>query len=141
LNFGGCLLVVAATLHFFAIPILRRILESHLTTDAYEFFAPPFFLNHSAVGILLLPLAFNSFYCARGIRRGQRWAWRIGLATALGILALPLALLAIMGTRYLLAIPFLVAALAITAAGLVMTLPLLWVRHDLEDLNPISGSS
>jgi hypothetical protein len=127
--------------HFFAIPILRRVLESHLTTEAYEFFAPPFFLNHSVVGILLLPLAFNSFYCARGIQRGRRWAWRIGLATALAILALPVALLAIMGTPYLRAIPFLVAGLATTAAGLLMTLPLLWVRHDLEDWNPNSGSS
>ena len=63
------------------------------------------------------------------------------LATALAVLALPVALLAIMGTRYLHAIPFLVAALAITAAGLAMTLPLLWVRHDLEDWNPNSGSS
>lgn len=141
LNLGGCLLVLAAAVHFFAIPILRRILESHLTTEAYAFFAPPFFLNHGVVGILLLPLAFNSFYCARGIRRGQSWAWRIGLATALAVLALPVALLAIMGTRYLHAIPFLVAALAITAAGLAMTLPLLWVRHDLEDWNPNSGSS
>jgi hypothetical protein len=133
LNIGGALLVLATAVHFFAIPILRRILESHLTTEAYEFLAPPFFLNHIVVGVLLLPLAFNSFYCARGIRRGRRWAWRIGLATALAVLVLPLVLLALMGTRYLHAIPFLVATLAITAAGLLMTLPLLWVRNDLEE--------
>ena len=128
-------------MHFFAIPILRRVLESHLTAEAYEFFAPPFFLNHGVVGILLLPLAFNSFYCARGDsarptlgvadRAGHCPHYSVATGDAL----------AIMGTRYLRAIPFLVAALAITAAGLVMTLPLLWVRHDLEDWNPNSGSS
>src|SRR5207302_2735325 len=81
--------------------------------------------------VLLLPLSFTTLYGAAGIRRGERWAWRISIANALTVIALPCLLLYSMGLGYFADAPlFLAGALSITAAGLLMLLPLLWAQRD-----------
>lgn len=131
LTVAGVLLLLVAGIHLAVIPLLRQVLLRRLSADAYAFVAPPFFLNHVGVGVLLFPFGFSTIVCAGGIRRGQRWAWWIGLSNAVAVLVLPVVLLGLMGFRYFKAVPFLVAALSVTAAGLALIIPLLWVGREI----------
>jgi hypothetical protein len=64
--------------------------------------------------------------------RGERWAWRISIANALTVIALPCLLVYSMGLGYFASAPLLIAgAVSITAAGLLMLLPLVWARRDI----------
>ena len=125
LRTGGILLWVAATIHFFAIPLLRGAVAASLPGDAYNFVWPILAFAFSLNGVLLLPLGFMAIYCAGGILRGERWARSLGLICALTVLVLPLLLVVVMGFRYFSAKPFLAAAIIITIAGLGMTIPVL----------------
>jgi len=128
----GILLLVVATIHMLVIPLLRGVFARLLTRGDFGFVWPPFLLNHAVVGILLIPLGLSTLYCASGIKAGQRWSWRVGITNALTILSLPVALVLIMERHYFSALPFLVATILITAVGLSMIWPLLWVRRELE---------
>jgi hypothetical protein len=127
---GGVLLWIAAAIHFLALPLLDRTIAAELPAEAYAFVQPPLVLSFVVDGILLVPLGFTAIYAAGGVRRGERWGWVLGLVSGVTVLVLPVVLLVVMGTRYFSAKPFLVAALAVAVAGLVMVVPLLRVsRH------------
>jgi len=128
----GILLLLVATIHMLVIPSLRSVFVRLLSPGAFQFVWPPFLLNHSVTGILLIPLGLSTIYCASGIKSGQRWSWRVGITNALTILSLPLALVVIMERHYFSALPFLVATILITFVGLSMVWPLLWVRRELN---------
>jgi hypothetical protein len=128
----GTLLLVVAAIHMLVIPSLRGVFVRVLSPGAFRFIWSPFLLNHVVVGILLVPLGLSTLYCASGIRSGQRWSWRVGVTNALTILSLPLALVMIMERHYFSALPFLLATILITAVGLSMIWPLLWVRRELN---------
>jgi hypothetical protein len=128
----GILLLLVAAIHMLVIPELRSVFARLLTPGDFQFVWPPFLLNHAVVGILLVPLGLSTLYCASGIRSGQRWSWRVGITNALTILTLPLALVLIMDRHYFSALPFLIATILITAVGLSMIWPLLWVRRELK---------
>jgi hypothetical protein len=132
LTVEGVLLLVVAAIHMLVIPSLRNVFVRLLSPGAFRFVWPPFLLNHAVVGILLIPLGLSTLYCASGIKAAQRWSWRVGITNALSILSLPLALVLIMERYYFSALPFLVATILITAVGLSMIWPLLWVRRDLK---------
>jgi hypothetical protein len=125
LQVGGILLLLAAAIHFFALPLLRSSVAARLSPEAFAFVGPPLVFSFLLDGILLLPLGFTALYCGGGLRRGERWAWVLGMVCGCVVLVLPFALLAVMGLRYFEATPFLAAALAVTAAGLIMVIPLL----------------
>jgi hypothetical protein len=123
---GGAVLVwLAAALHFFAVPLLRGEIERRLTSGQFAFVWPPFAFSFILDGILLLPLGLTAHYCAGGILRGERPATRLGLVTALTVLALPIVLVAVTGVGYLSAPLFAISLTVIVAAGLGMTVPLL----------------
>jgi hypothetical protein len=128
----GILLLVVAAIHLAVIPTLRRAFVSQLSPEDFRFVWPPFLLNHAVVGILLIPLGLSTLYCASGIRRGERWSWRVGMTNAITILSLPLVLVAVMERHYFSALPFLIATILITVVGLSMIWPLLWVRRALS---------
>ena len=70
LMIDGILLLLVATLYFVLTNIAIKWLAFRLTPTEYTEVAPQFLLNHIAVGILLVPLALTTFYCAWGIRKG-----------------------------------------------------------------------
>ncbi len=132
LSVQGVLLLIVAAIHLLVIPELRGLLVRMLSAADFRFVWPPFLLNHAVVGILLVPIALCTLYCANGIKAGERWAWRVGITNALTILSLPVVLVLVMERRYFSALPFLIATILITLVGLSMIWPLLWVRHDLN---------
>jgi hypothetical protein len=128
----GILLLVVAAIHMAVIATLRGVLGRMLSPGDFRFVWPPFLLNHAVVGILLIPLGLSTLYCASGIRRGERWTWRVGMTNAITILSLPVVLIAVMERHYFSALPFLIATILITMVGLSMIWPLVWVRRDLK---------
>jgi hypothetical protein len=103
-----------------------------LDAKVYGFLEPILSFVFVLNAILLLPLSLITFISAAGVRRGERWAWRIAIINALTILALPCTILATMGVQYFGGAPlFLAGALSVTAAGVFMLLALLWARRDL----------
>jgi len=128
----GILLLLVAGIHLAVIPTLRSVLVRILSPGDFRFVWPPFLLNHAVVGILLIPLGLSTLYCASGIRRGERWTWRVGMTNAITILSLPVVLVAVMERHYFSALPFLIATILITLVGLSMIWPLVWVRRDLK---------
>jgi len=66
------------------------------------------------------------------VRSSERWSWRVGITNALTILSLPVVLVVVMERRYFSALPFLIASILITAVGLSMIWPVIWVRRELQ---------
>jgi hypothetical protein len=128
----GILLLLVAAIHMLVIPELNSLFARLLSPGAFRFIWPPFLLNHAVVGILLIPLGLSTIYCARGIRSGERWSWRLGMTNAVTILSLPFVLVIVMERHYFSAMPFLVATILITVVALSMLWPLLWVRKELR---------
>jgi hypothetical protein len=122
---GGILILIAAAIHFCALPLLQRSVAPSLPGDAYNFVWPILAFAFSLDGVLLLPLGFTAIYCAGAVLRGEQWARTLGLICALTVLVLPLLLVSVMGLRYFSAKPFLAAAIIVTVAGLSMTIPVL----------------
>lgn len=137
LTAGGAFLAAAALFHFFAASHIPLILRKTLDAKAFAFLEPIVSFTFILNAVLLLPLAFSTLYCATGVRRGERWAWWIGLANALAVLALPCVLVSSMGFGYFAGAPlFLAGALSVTAAALLMLLSLLWARKAIAPRDP-----
>ncbi len=114
-------------------PFLKQAVAAELSTDAYAFVEPPLVFAFVLDGVLLMPLGFTAIYCARGVRTGERWAWVLGLVSSGAVSLLPIILVSVMGVRYFSAKPFLAAAIVITAAGLMMMIPLLRLPRSNAD--------
>ena len=128
----GVLLLLVAAIHLLVIPELRRVLIRELTPDDFKLVWSPFLLNHAVVGILLVPVGLSTLYCASGVRAGERWAWRLAITNAVSVLSLPIVMFLVMERHYFSAFPFLIAAILVTAVGLSMLWPLIWVRTELQ---------
>jgi hypothetical protein len=132
LTIGAVFLAATAVFHLLATPHIAAILRKMLDAKVYGFLEPILSLVFVLNAILLLPLSLITFISAAGVRRGERWAWKIAIINALTILALPCTILATMGVQYFAGAPlFLAGALSVTAAGVFMFLALLWARRDL----------
>ena len=139
LTAGGVFLAAAGVFHFFAAPHIAPILRRVVDANTFAFLEPIVSFTFLLNAVLLLPLSFTTLYSAAGVRRGERWAWGIGIANALTVIALPCLLVYSMGIGYFARAPlFLAGAASITAAGLLMVLPLVWVRRDIL---PPSGNT
>src|SRR5262249_51131569 len=128
----GILLLIVAAIHLLVAPVLRDTFVRQLSVADFQFVWPPFVLAFVVLGILLVALALSTIYCASGVQRGERWAWRVGITNALAVLSLPIVLLVVMDKRYFTALPFLVASILITLVGVSMLWPLVWVRGELR---------
>ena len=117
---GGVLLLVVAAIHLAVTPMLRSMFVGAAGQGPARFWLEPFLLNHVVVGILLVPVGLTTLYAARAAQAGAPWARAVALTNAFSVLALPVALVLLMGREYFGARPFVVAAVLITAAGLVL---------------------
>ena len=132
----GVVLLLVAAIHLLVIPELRSLLVRELAPNDFRFVWPPFLLNHAVVGILLMSVGLSTLHCASGVRAGERWAWRVGITNAITILSLPAVLVLVMERHYFSALAFLIATILITAVGLSMLWPLIWVRKELHAIPP-----
>jgi hypothetical protein len=82
----GVLPLIVAAIHLLIIPVLRDTLVRRLSAPDFQFVWPPLVLAFVVLGILLVPLTLSTIYCASGVRRGERWAWRWGITNALAVL-------------------------------------------------------
>jgi hypothetical protein len=130
LSVGGVLLLVVAAIHLAVTPLVRTLFSNAASTEAARFWLAPFLLNHIVAGILLVPVALNTLYAARAARRGAAWARTVALINAVSVLLLPLTLVALMGPAHLRALPFLVASVLITIAGVVLVTAALSLGRD-----------
>ena len=132
LMLDGVLLLVVATLYFILTDRAIKWLAYRLTPLEYSEVSPQFVLNHIAVGILLIPLALTTFYCAWGVRKGQHWSRVVSVINGLSVLSLPAVLSWFMGPQYYGSIFFLLASLLIILVGITMLIPLVWFPKDIE---------
>ena len=114
---SGVLLVGLGGLHLAVTPFILRMVRLGALPDAVDWLAPPMLLNHLVVGLLLLPLGSGSLYAARDAASGVRWALTVTRIISVAVAVLPVTLFATMGTRYFVAVPFLVAAVTVCAAS------------------------
>ncbi len=128
----GVLLLVVAVLYFVLTDRVIQWLAYKLTPEQYSLVSPQFVLNHIAVGILLIPLALTTIYCAWGVRKGQYWSRVVSVINGLGVLSLPAVLSWFMGIQYYGSILFLLATVLIIAIGVTMLIPLFWFPKDVE---------
>ena len=132
LMLDGVVLLVVATLYFILTDRAIKWLAYRLTPLEYSEISPQFVLNHIAVGILLIPLALTTFYCAWGVRKGQHWSRVVSVINGLSVLSLPAVLSWFMGAQYYGSIFFLLASLLIILVGITMLIPLVWFPKDIE---------
>jgi hypothetical protein len=121
LRLGGVLLVVLGALHLAVTPFIARLVRE-AAPSASDWLTPPMLLNHVVVGILLLPLGVLTAYAARHASAGVAWAQTVTRVNALAIALLPPTLFLVMGRRYFVAVPFLVATGIVCLAAIVLLL-------------------
>ena len=129
LEVGGVLLLVVAAIHLAVTLELRDLFLRSAGAPSMRFWLAPFLLNHVVVGILLVPVGLSTIFAARAARTGAPWARAVALTNALSVLALPLALVLLMGREYFSALPFLVASVLITLAGVALLAAALALRR------------
>jgi len=114
------MLMALGILHLAVTPFISQLIADNVTEAVAVRLTPPMLLNHVAVGILLLPLGFMTFYAAPSAVAGEKWAVIITRVLAVTIAALPVVLFMLMGTRYFGAIPFIVATAIVCIAALAL---------------------
>ena len=126
----GALLIVVAVIHLAMTGEIGRIVADNTTAQAFAFLWPPYALDHVVVGILLIPIGVSTILCASGVRDGDPLARRIGLANALAVLCLPIAVVVAVPMGILANSPaFLAATLILLVTGVWMLWPLRRRRH------------
>ncbi len=126
LRLSGILLVGLGALHLAVTPLVAQFIRSSAAPDAVNWLMPPMLLNQVVLGILLLPLGILTFFSARPAADGVAWALTVSRTIALAVVTLPPTLLALMGTRYFAAIPFLVAAVIVCLASVTLLVAAFW---------------
>ena len=126
LRLSGILLVVLGALHLAVTPLIAQFIHKGAAPDAVDWLTPPMLLNHVVLGILLLPLGSLTFYSARPASAGVAWALTVSRTVALAVVTLPPALLALVGSRYFAAVPFLVAVVIVCVASVTLLVAAFW---------------
>ena len=111
---AGILLVTLGVVHLVATPHIATLVQHSATPDSARWLTPPMLLNHILVGVLLIPLGYLTAYAAPHAVSGASWAQVIVRTTALSVATLPVALFALMGTRYYFDAPLFVVGVAVT---------------------------
>ena len=125
---AGILLVTLGIVHLVATPHIATLVRSSAVPSSAQWLTPPMLLNHILVGVLLIPLGFLTTYAAPHAANGASWAQVVVRTTALSVAALPVALFALMGTRYYFDAPLFVLGAALTVIVAVLLLIVAFVR-------------
>jgi hypothetical protein len=125
---AGILLVTLGIVHLLATPHIATLVRSAAVPSSAQWLTPPMLLNHILVGVLLIPLGFLTAYAAPHAVSGASWARVVVRTTALSVAALPIALFALMGTRYYFDAPLFVLGAALTVIIAVILLVVAFVR-------------
>jgi hypothetical protein len=125
---AGILLVTLGIVHLLATPHIATLVRSAAIPSSAQWLTPPMLLNHILVGVLLIPLGFLTAYAAPHAVSGASWARVVVRTTALSVAALPIALFALMGTRYYFDAPLFVLGAALTVIIAVILLVVAFVR-------------
>ena len=125
---AGILLVTLGIVHLLATPHIATLVEQSAPSAAVRWLTPPMLLNHILVGVLLIPLGYLTIYAAPHAVSGASWAQVVVRTIALSVATLPVALFALMGTRYYFAAPLFVLGAALTVIVAVTLLVVAFAR-------------
>jgi hypothetical protein len=125
---AGILLLTLGIVHLLATPHIATLVRQSASPTSARWLTPPMLLNHILVGVLLIPLGFLTTYAAPHAVNGASWAQVVVRTTALSIATLPVALFALMGTRYYFAAPLFVLGAALTVIVAVTLLVVAFAR-------------
>jgi len=125
---AGILLVTLGVVHLVATPHIATLVQHSATPDSARWLTPPMLLNHILAGVLLIPLGYLTAYAAPHAVSGASWAQVVVRTTALSVATLPVALFALMGTRYYFAAPLFVLGAALTVIVAVTLLVVAFSR-------------
>jgi len=125
---AGVLLVTLGIVHLLATPHIATLVEQSASSAAARWLTPPMLLNHILVGVLLIPLGYLTIYAAPHAVSGASWAQVVVRTIALSVATLPVALFALMGTRYYFAAPLFVLGAALTVIVAVTLLLVAFAR-------------
>jgi hypothetical protein len=108
------MLMTLGIVHLIATPHIATLIRHATSPVSAQWLIPPMLLNHIIVGVLLIPLGFLTTYAAPHAASGAPWAQVVVRTTALSVATLPVALFALMGTRYYFDAPLFVVGAAVT---------------------------
>jgi len=111
---AGILLVTLGIVHLIATPHITVLIRHSASAASASWLTRPMVLNHVLVGVLLLPLGYLTMYAAPHAVSGARWAQVVVRTNALAVVTLPIALFALMGTRYYFDAPLFVVGAGLT---------------------------
>jgi hypothetical protein len=111
---AGILLVVLGIVHLVATPHIAILIRHSASAASASRLTPPMLLNHVLVGVLLLPLGYLTLYAAPHAVSAAPWAQVVVRTAAIAVVTLPIALFALMGTRYYFDAPLFVVGAALT---------------------------
>src|SRR5207237_7149154 len=111
---AGILLVTLGVVQLVATPHIATLLRDSASPASARWLTPPMLLNHILVGVLLIPLGYLTTYAAPHAVSGASWAQVVVRTTALSVATLPVALFALIGTRYYFATSLFVFGSALT---------------------------
>src|SRR6476661_10577440 len=125
---AGILLVTLGIVHLLATPHIATLVRSSAAPTSARWLTPPMLLNHILVGVLLIPLGYLTVFAAPHAVSGASWAQIVVRTTALSVATLPIALFALMGTRYYFDAPLFVLGAALTVVVAVTLLVVAFAR-------------
>ena len=125
---AGIMLMTVGIVHLLATPHIATLVRRSAVPSSAQWLTPPMLLNHILVGVLLIPLGFLTAYAAPNAADGASWAQVVVRTAALSVAALPVALFALMGTRYYFDAPLFVLGAALTVIVAVILLIVAFVR-------------
>jgi len=129
----GAMVVLVALLHLYSTKlIIVHVLSKITDVKLRAFIAPGYVLDHVVVGILLLPIGLNMWSSAKGVGKGQRWAWTSNLTFCIAILTTPVWIMLLMSFREMSSPLFLMASILMAFIGIVGTTLLWWVRNEFK---------
>jgi hypothetical protein len=125
---AGIMLMTLGIVHLLATPHIATLVRRSAVPSSAQWLTPPMLLNHILVGVLLIPLGFLTTYAAPNAADGASWAQVVVRTAALSVAALPVALFALMGTRYYFDAPLFVLGASLTVTVAVILLIVAFVR-------------
>ncbi len=114
---AGVLVGAAGIVHLAIIPIFMHWFTHSAASPPAPLAEAAMLLNHTVVGVLLLPVGVSLWAVAQPLSDRQKWAAPIALSAAGAVLALPLALVFAAKAEMLEAPAFAAAVIMISAAA------------------------
>jgi len=125
---AGILLVMLGIVHLVATAHIAALIRRAASPSSAQWLTPPMLLNHVLVGVLLIPLGYLTAYAAPHAVNGASWAQIVVRTVALAVATLPIALFALLGTRYYFDAPLFVVGATLTVIVAVTLLAVAFAR-------------